>query len=160
MEEHQELSNWKKCSSCGFCIKMERKFMITLKELNPTNSPVSEEIQKNMDDLLIKLNKFRTAYSIPMKVTSGLRTMSDHERIYKSINDKRKDKGLDPIKIPMGSAHLNGLACDFADPQGTLYNWAFSNQKLLEEIGLWAEADTEGWLHLQSRPAHNRFFKP
>ena len=160
MEQHPELNGWRKCNCCGYSIEIPRKFMIIMKELNPSNAPVSEEVQKNMDDLLVKLNKFRTAYALPMKVTSGLRTMEDHLRIYKNINDKRKDQGLDPVKIPMGSAHLNGLACDFADPQGTLYQWAFNNQKLMEEIGLWAEEGTVGWLHLQSRPAKNRFFKP
>lgn len=163
MRDHPEYtynSKWFKCGLCGFTKEKELKFMITLQEYNPKNAPVSDEVQKNIDDLLIKLNKFRTAYALPMKVTSGLRTMEDHQRIYKEINEKRKNQGLDPLKVPMGSAHLNGLACDFADPKGTLYDWAFSNQKLLEEIGLWAEEGTKGWLHLQSRPAHNRFFKP
>lgn len=60
------------------------------------------------------------------------------------------------------SAHLEGRACDFADPDGEFANWCLKHLHLLEENNLWMEDPlaTQGWVHLQSREARKRVFKP
>lgn len=60
------------------------------------------------------------------------------------------------------SAHLEGRACDFADPDGEFANWCLGHLYLLEENNLWMEDPlaTQGWVHLQSREARKRVFKP
>ena len=122
--------------------------MISLKELlkGADVSKLPKDHRDNLEVLLFRLNKFRTAYGQPMIVTSGYRTREDHLRIY-------RQKGIIDIKkIPMGSKHLSGCAADFADPNGELMAFAKSNQTFLEQVGLWAEDGTKGWLHLQSKP--------
>jgi uncharacterized protein YcbK (DUF882 family) len=130
--------------------------MITLQELNPKNFPVKELVAKNLLLLLDKMNIVRKAYGKPMIVSSGLRTMPDHLRIYanKGITDKNK--------IPMKSKHLFGQACDISDPSGKLMAWCKANVAVLEEAGLWCEDGTVGWVHFQSVPpgSGKRFFLP
>lgn len=60
------------------------------------------------------------------------------------------------------SAHLFCQAADISDPKGSLAEWCLQNQEILEEIELWMEEPhrTVGWVHLQSRPANNRVFRP
>lgn len=106
------------------------------------------EHQQNADELLVKLNKFREAYGKPMIVTSGYRSKADQLRIYKA-------KGVPENKIPWGSKHLSGQACDFADPEGALKKWVRENESLvLNSFGLWCEHydATPNWLHTQSVP--------
>ncbi len=115
-------------------------------------------VQENLTKLLEKANKLRTAYGKPLLVSSGLRSMKDHLRIY-------AEKGItDKSKIPMKSKHLSGEALDFADPKKELQTWIKDNVKLMEEIGLWMEdfSATETWVHIQTVPpkSGNRFFKP
>lgn len=136
---------------------------ITFNEL--TSSHIISDIpinhQHNLEDLLTKINLVRTAYSHPMIVTSGYRSQQDHLRIYSQIA-ARKGEEFDPKKVPMGSAHLKGCAVDIADPKGELMAWCLSNVEILEQAGLWVEADTVGWVHFQIYPPRsgNRFFKP
>lgn len=136
--------------------------MISYKELlgshNVAELPISH--QHNLEELLVCVNKFRAEYGKHMTVTSPYRSMQEHLRIY-------ANKGItDPAKIPMRSNHLCGNAVDFADPDGSLYAWAFSNQDKLEEWGIWCEEGTNigpvKWLHCQRVPpkSGNRFFKP
>lgn len=109
---------------------------------------LSIEHQQNIDDLVERLNRFRSAYGEPMIVTSGYRTDADHRRIYKA-------KGVSENKIPWGSKHLSGQACDFADADGALKAWVRQNESfVLNSCGLWAEhyAATPSWLHIQSVP--------
>lgn len=136
--------------------------MITFKELLGNNSlaDTSIEIQHNLEELLKAVNKLRTEWGKPMTITSGLRSIQDHLRIYAA-------KGItDQSKIPMKSKHLFGLAVDFADPDGSLYTFALANQDKLAEYGIWCELDTKGWLHCQCVPygsfteGKSRFFKP
>ena len=101
--------------------------------------------QHNLEDLLIAVNVIRKAWGLPMTVTSGFRSQQDQAR----INPKA-----------IHSAHLEGKAVDIEDKDGSLYKWAEENETLLESTGLWCEKGTIGWLHLQIRPAHNRFFLP
>lgn len=117
-----------------------------------------KDIQDNLNKLLEKVNKLRAAYGKPLTVSSGLRTMEDHLRIY-------KEKGItDKSKIPMKSKHLSGESVDFADPKQELQKWIKANLKLMEEIGLWFEdfSATKNWVHVQIVPpkSGNRFFLP
>jgi hypothetical protein len=138
---------------------VERKaaYMIKESELNPKGYKLTEEQTKNLPILLERINKVREKYSKPMIVTSGIRSMSDHLRIY-------KDMGItDPSKIPMKSNHLKGAAVDISDPDGKLMDWVEANEKLMEEIGLWMEArDSIKRVHFQIFPpaSGRRFFNP
>jgi uncharacterized protein YcbK (DUF882 family) len=134
--------------------------MITLKELNPKNFPVSEVQSKNLAILLERMNKVRTAYGKVMIVTSGLRSIEDHKRIYKEM-------GIAEDKIPMGSNHLKGAACDISDADGKLFDWVKANEKLMASIGLWMEEkDSHKRVHFQIFPygswkqGKSQFFKP
>lgn len=132
---------------------------ITLKELlgKYEFADLSIEHQDNILELLEKISKVREAYDKPMRVTSGYRSMADHERIY-------KEKGISPNKIPRKSKHLYGQAVDIADPQQALAKWCTANVAKLESIGVWCEDPqyTLGWLHLQIVPPKSgkRFFIP
>lgn len=122
--------------------------MISYKELlsghNVSDLPIAH--QHNLEDLLKAVNKLRAAWGKPLTVTSGYRSQQDHLRIYAA-------KGItDPSKIPMQSKHLFGLSVDFADPDGSLYAWAYANTDKLEEWGIWCEEGTKGWLHCQIVP--------
>lgn len=134
--------------------------MITMQELlkDAKLEDQTQDIQDNLVELLVRINKVRAAYGKPMTVTSGLRTMADHLRIYaaKGITDKSK--------IPMQSNHLYGRAVDISDPNKELQAWVLKNVKLMEEIGLWMEdfSATTNWVHFQINPpkSGNRFFQP
>lgn len=108
--------------------------------------------------LLERIGRVRSAYGRPMTVTSGLRTMADHLRIYaqKGITDK--------TKIPMKSLHLKGAAVDISDPKQELQKWCKDNEALLEQVGLWMEAfsATPNWCHFQILPpgSGRRWFNP
>ena len=136
--------------------------MITWKEMLCTykESDIDPAHLPNMKDLHEKIQRLRTAYGKAMKITNCYRSLAHHLRIY-------KDKGITDKKlIPMKSKHLEGLAVDIADPDGKLMAWAKANIKILEEIGLWCEDGTRGWLHVQSvkygsfKEGKSRFFQP
>ena len=118
---------------------------------------LSNDVQNNLNDLLVKINKVRLAYGKPMIVTSGLRTTKHHLEIYAR-------KGIYPPKVPMKSNHLSGRAVDFSDSDGKLKAWVKDNIKLMEEIGLWLEdfTATKTWCHFQINPPKSgkRFFMP
>lgn len=121
-------------------------------------SDISLEIQHNLEEVLLRINKIRTAYNKPMTVTSGYRTMQDHIRIYNA-------KGImDLKKIPMQSRHLYGKAVDISDPNKDLQKWCLANIKMLEDVGLWLEdfSATPNWVHFQIEPPKSgkRMFKP
>lgn len=134
--------------------------MISLKELlkGADFNTQSSDVKANLLELMVRVNKLRQAYGKPMIVTSGLRTRADQIRIYKA-------KGVtDLARIPFGSQHIQGGACDFADSNGELKAWVKQNVALLESVGLWCEAleATPTWLHVQIVPPKSgvRFFKP
>lgn len=107
----------------------------------------SAEIQKNLTELLEKVNKIRVLWGKSMIVTSGLRTMEDHLRIY-------AQKGItDQSKIPMKSKHLYGQAVDIYDPDLSITNWLKENDsKILVDINLWCEEGNKNWVHFQCVP--------
>lgn len=124
--------------------------MISLKELigSQDYNSLDKSIQDNLMDLLEKVNRIREAWGKPMIVTSGLRSMEDHLRIY-------RQKGItDLAKIPMKSKHLFGQAVDISDPKRELQAWCKQNESLLQSIGVWMESfdTTTNWVHFQIVP--------
>lgn len=139
--------------------------MISMSELNPKKYVLDEIQEHNLNDLLVKINKIRLAYNKPMVVSSGLRSKEQQINIYR-MKAKNKEfpfeNGVfDLKKVPLASKHLIGAAVDISD-NGDLMKWCEKNVDLLEEIGLWIEKDTKGWVHFQSQPPRsgNRFFNP
>jgi len=89
-----------------------------------------------------------------MIVTSGIRTLKEHEDIYRRINTGRNKRGLPPILMPLKSNHLLAAATDFSDPNGVIHWWCRGNLDLLKELGLYIEdrGYTPTWIHIQSIP--------
>lgn len=134
--------------------------MITMTELlkDKNLNEYHLDIRHNLEDLLEKVNKVRTAYGKAMIPTSCMRSREDQIRIY-------AEKGItDESKIPMKSKHFYGQAVDISDPHQELQDWCENNIDVLEEIGLWMEdfTSTKNWVHFQTvAPASGkRFFKP
>lgn len=158
---HPEVLGFRKCLSCAYC-KKEVKIVISLQELNPKKFELDDEQKANLLVLHEKINKVRELWATPMVITSGFRSLEDHLKIYKELALKR-NVPFDESKVPMGSQHLKGAACDVSDPEGKLYDWCQDNVDKLEEIGLWCEEkDNELRVHFQICPpkSGDRFFKP
>jgi hypothetical protein len=147
-----------------FYLKISKQLfiMISMNELLSNQiadvNMLEPSIQENLNILFEKINVVRTAWGKPMIVTSGLRTMEHHLKIYAG-------KGItDPKKIPMKSKHLFGQAVDISDPNRELQDWCKQNISLLESTGLWMEdfSVTKNWCHFQIVPPRsgNRFFMP
>lgn len=135
---------------------------ITSQELNPTNFETTEEQKANLAILLERMNVIRQKWNKPMVITSGFRSQEDHLRIYKEIA-ARKGVEFDESKVPMGSKHLAGAACDVYDNDGSLMKWCRANEDILVEVGLWIEDDTSVprvHFQIQAPKSGNRFFKP
>lgn len=127
--------------------------MITLAELNKSKYPTDPDIDSNLNSLLERMNKVRAKYGKPMIITSGLRSKNKQlELVIKGLSKASK------------SNHLTGAACDVLDESGDLGKWCLSNEKFLEEVGLWCEhpSATRGWVHFQIFPPNSgkRFFFP
>lgn len=141
--------------------------MISMKELNPAGDQAATQEQlDNMKVLLERVNKIRAAWGKPMTVTSGLRTMADHIRIYKDKAAKKQAPFLDGVydekKVPMKSKHLLGQAIDIADPGLKITAWLKADPKLLEDAQLWCEEGNTNWVHFQILPPKSgrRWFLP
>lgn len=108
--------------------------------------PLSPELEANLADLLVKINKFRATYGSPLIVTSGYRP-----------GHYNKQAGGAP-----NSTHLVCQAVDLADSQGILAKWCQDHVPVLEDCGLYMESPvrTPGWVHLQTRVTRNRIFVP
>lgn len=119
--------------------------MITREEILKKETCPSE-LEENLSALLIALNRFREIWGHPMIVTSGFRT-PEHNRA---------------IGGAQNSAHLYCQAADIKDTDRKLCDFLKQNEGILEACGLWMEdpLSTLSWLHLQSRPAIHRVFKP
>lgn len=106
--------------------------------------PLSPELEKNLEKLLIAVNKLRSAYGKPMYVSSGYRP----GKYNKAAGGANR------------SSHLTCEAVDFKDADGKLKAWI--TVKMLEDCGLYMEwpADTPTWMHVQIRPTKSRIFKP
>lgn len=124
--------------------KITRKEVLMDREVE---FPLTPEMETNVYNLLVALNKLRVDYGKPMVVTSGYRP-----------GHYNTDAGG-----AKGSAHLTCQACDFADAEGKIDSWCMANLDRLAKYGLWLEAPayTQGWSHLQIRPiAGTRVFRP
>lgn len=131
------------------------KLLFTVKELLSagshkwTESEVDIVIKRNLEDLVLKLNKL--GYAPAKRATSCLRSIKDQQR----INPKA-----------MGSSHLYGCAVDIEDADGKLKAWlqTSAGKKALVDCGLWAEdyKSTPTWVHLQTYApkSFNRVFLP
>ena len=66
--------------------------MISRKELisDSDYEIIGQDVKDNIEELLLRLNKFRAAYGKPVTITSGFRSMEKHLAIYaqKGITDK------------------------------------------------------------------------
>lgn len=112
--------------------------------------------KKNLPILLERVNKIRVVWGKPMTVTSGLRSVEDHLRIYAA-------KGItDVSKIPMQSRHLIGAAVDIADEGLSLTEWLKEYPHFLEDAELWCEEGNKNWVHFQIVPplSGKRWFLP
>ena len=133
--------------------------MISMEELLNKKYKLEDqpkETQDNLQTLLVRVNKIRTLWNKPMIVTSGLRTIEDHLRIY-------KEKGIiDKSKIPMKSKHLYGQAVDISDPKLALTAWLKEVKSRLEDAELWCEEGNKNWVHFQIVPPGSgvRWFLP
>lgn len=122
----------------------------------------TKEVQANLMVLLERINKVREKWGKSLTVTSGLRDMANHIRIYKELAIKR-GVPYNESKVPMGSKHLSGQAVDCSDPDGSLFDWCKANEAFLADIKLWMEEkDDQKRVHFQiTAPRSNkRFFKP
>lgn len=134
--------------------------MIVRKEIisDEDYNELEPKIQTNIEELLLRVNKLRSAYGRPIGVSSGFRSIEKHLAVYakKGITDK--------TKIPMKSKHLSGQAVDFADASRSLQAWILANEEYLEKLGLWFEDfdHTPTWVHAQIVPPKSgkRFFIP
>lgn len=127
--------------------------MISLKELNSRNYATTPEIDTNLNILLTAINKVRSAYGIPMTVTSGLRSQAQQDQLIASGQSKASK-----------SKHLSGQAVDIADKDGRLWEWCMINMQVLEIAGLYLEdkQSTPTWVHFQCIPpaSNKRIFIP
>ena len=112
-------------------------------------SDYTQEISDNLDRLLAPMNQIRTAWARPMTVTSGWRPPS--------INAATPGAATH-------SKHMEGLACDIADPDGSLMAWVLSNLSLMQTLGIYFEDFrwTPNWVHFQLGPpaSGKRIFVP
>lgn len=108
--------------------------------------PLTSQLEKNLDALLIATNKLRALYGKAMTVSSGYRPGK-----YNTAAGGAKS-----------SSHLSCEAVDFSDPKGLIKSFILSNPQILEDCGLYMEHqdNTPTWCHVQIRPTKNRIFKP
>lgn len=109
----------------------------------------TQNISDNLDKLLIPLNKIRDAWAKPMIVNSGWRPPS--------INAST------PGAAPH-SKHMEGLAADIADADGSLWTWVLQNLQLMKDLDIFMEDRrwTPNWVHFGlGQPASGkRIFVP
>jgi hypothetical protein len=146
---NDKLDGWLRCPSCGFC-KKELNSMITLQEMMGNNDydSLSDELKKNAEETLRRVNLFRAEYGVPMIVTSGYRTPEHNIAIGGSKN----------------SAHCQCQAIDFKDNDGKIKEFIAKDLQVLERCDLYMEdpSVTKTWVHLSIRPTKsgNRVFMP
>lgn len=108
----------------------------------PTSLELTEERLKNAIKLLEPVNNLLHEIDMTPVVTSGFRNFVVNAAV-----------GGKP-----GSHHMTCQAIDLADPHGILYQRIKNNPQILENYGLYMEASTKGWVHLQSVATKVRIF--
>lgn len=126
---------------------------------------VTPEVVENLKNLFSKMDLVRELLGKPVMTHITFRTLAYHLGIYERINAKRKAQGLPEVKVPMGSAHLKGKACDFHVVGMTCDEVVEKLKDKLEEFGMRMEDNGLGadWVHLDISPvgaSGKRFFKP
>lgn len=118
----------------------------------------SEEIKRNADDLLLRVNLL-----LPFMVGVDFETHPVTRSLVSS--------GWRPPSVNAGvpgaatrSKHMTGQAIDLFDPDGDLDAWCMDHLDKLEQCGIWLEhpSATKGWSHMQSVPPKSgkRVFYP
>ena len=110
--------------------------------------PLTPELERNLQELLRRLNLFRQMFGKPMRVSSGYRPHSINAKVGGAVN----------------SAHLYCQAADFYDTDKAIRKFILEHPSVLEECDLYCEdfSFTPTWVHLQTRPTRSgkRIFKP
>jgi len=113
---------------------------------------LSEDIQKNIESVLEKINIVRNKYGKPMKVNDGLRILAG----YTGSGSKT-------------SNHFKGAAIDIDDNDaGDFAKWCIANLAYLAGVGLfmedfrWTNGQGKSWIHFQIFPPRSgkRVFVP
>jgi len=111
-------------------------------------NPLTPESKKNLDRLLIAVNRLRAMWGKPLVVSSGYRPAATNAKVGGAKQ----------------SHHMTCAAVDFVDKDGSLARWLISRLDVLEACALWIEdpQQTPGWLHCQIYPPKSgrRIFKP
>lgn len=137
-----------------------------LKQLYAPHEPweVPQDVFPNLEVLCSKLTLFENEYGESFKVTSGWRSNDDMVRIYQEKNKDRISRGLDPVPVPLHSAHRKAAAADLYDPDGYVKAWIDRNLSFVVQVGFYFEdfKYTNGYVHCQIIPPKSglRFFRP
>ncbi len=109
----------------------------------------TKRVSDNLDRLIDVMNHIRMIYSGTFVCTSGWRPAEVNANT-PGASDHSK--------------HMQGLACDIADPDGKLMAWVLKNLELMQMLGLYFEDFrwTPGWCHFQLGPpaSGHRIFIP
>lgn len=112
-------------------------------------SDYTQEISDNLDKFLLLINQVRSAWAKPMYVNSGWRPPS--------INASTPGAAAH-------SKHMDGLAIDISDVDGSLWAWVLQNLELMKQLGLYMEDRrwTPTWVHFGFGPPNSghRIFVP
>lgn len=111
-------------------------------------NPLTPEMKKNLDKLLIAVNRLRAMWGKPLVVSSGYRPPAQNT----AAGGAKK------------SNHMICAAVDFRDPDQELAKWLISRLDVLEACGLYLEdpSKTIGWIHVQviAPGSGRRIFRP
>ena len=131
------------------------KINITKSELEAKGGKVAPEHEQNFMNFWSRVNIFREQCGIPMIVSSYYRTREDQIRIYKKKAEMKQfpfENGIyDEKKVPFGSNHMLGLACDFSGSTvQRLKAWILENISWCKDFGFYFEDfdATPTWLHI------------
>lgn len=149
----------------------EKKYLITKEELLAKSDPIEKEYEPAFEEFYEKINTFRNKCGISMSPTSYFRSKARQIRIYKEKAQKKEfpfENGIyDESKVPLGSKHMTGYACDFYDANKKLAEWVLENIDWCRANGFYFENfganidtfkrdtkldKTPTWLHVQIVP--------
>jgi len=118
-----------------------------VKDLNPKLRILTKEQTENLSELFRRITLLEELIEMEFTVISGFRTPMDQLR----TNPKNPK-----------SAHCEGMAVDLKDKEGVIYDFLINNPDMVIKLDFYIEQKTytPGWIHLQTRATHNRFFKP
>ena len=130
-------------------VNPEKNYKVTRAEVlmgRDKDHPLNDDQNKNLNDLLAKINIIRDIYGKPMSVSSGYRPAAINANVGGAAN----------------STHTLCQAVDIRDPNGQFREWCLKNLQLFKDNGLWLEDFrwTPTWVHIQTRPASRRVFIP